>query len=597
MRLNLLRGVLAACLAATCLADAPAQDVDDSPPAPPQSAQASDHPLDGGEQIDVTWELSPDDPTPRIRDMLREAGVFEIESLPEDDEAEAQALLEPFAGYWLYRTLTDKPMEVRAWEDALEEIVKTLTDPEEPMAVKRSTLSALLETLRSAPAAETPYDELPNLGEAAAAEIESILEGGADADTDAMTRIASLVESDVFGAIPSSEVEEEYAAEKKTAIKTAKKQVTEQILDEHDLELDEFHDASDEVKAQIREARAAAAEAAAEDVEARARANAGEVHWKLVVDLPPGDAKRTIDKLDPKRRYRFKVHAIDSAGNLSGPAVTAEAISPDREWFDGGRFWLLVITVILCASVVYWIWHARSGRDVKVRKIAGLEAVDEAVGRATEMGRSCLFVPGIQDMNDIQTIAAITILARVARTAAEYDAKVEVPTARSLVMTTARETVQNAFLSVGRPDAYNPDFIYYVTDEQFGYVAYLSGMMVREKPAACFYMGSFFAESLILAETGNAIGAIQVAGTAQPAQLPFFVAACDYTLIGEEFFAASAYLSGSAEELGSLKGQDVGKVVVAIGMIIGIFFGTFAMLTGSAGLYNVFLFIRETLLT
>ena len=86
-------------------------------------------------------------------------------------------------------------------------------------------------------------------------------------------------------------------------------------------------------------------------------------------------------------------------------------------------------------------------------------------------------------------------------------------------------------------------------------------MMVRKKPAACFYMGSFFAESLILAETGNSIGAIQVAGTAQPAQLPFFVAACDYTLIGEEFFAASAYLSGDAAQLGSLKGQDVGKLI------------------------------------
>ncbi len=87
-------------------------------------------------------------------------------------------------------------------------------------------------------------------------------------------------------------------------------------------------------------------------------------------------------------------------------------------------------------------------------------------------------------------------------------------------------------------------------------------MMVREKPAACFYMGCFFAESLILAETGNSIGAIQIAGTAMPSQLPFFVAACDYTLIGEEFFAASAYLTGSPEELGSLKGQDVGKVIV-----------------------------------
>ena len=55
-----------------------------------------------------------------------------------------------------------------------------------------------------------------------------------------------------------------------------------------------------------------------------------------------------------------------------------------------------------------------------------------------------------------------------------------------------------------RPDAYNADSIYYVTDEQFGYVAYLAGMMARDKPAACFYMGAFFAESLILAETGNA---------------------------------------------------------------------------------------------
>ena len=57
-------------------------------------------------------------------------------------------------------------------------------------------------------------------------------------------------------------------------------------------------------------------------------------------------------------------------------------------------------------------------------------------------------------------------------------------------------------------------------------------------------MGAFYAESLILAETGNSVGAIQIAGTAMPTQLPFFVAACDFTLIGEEFFAASAYLVG-----------------------------------------------------
>ena len=300
----------------------------------------------------------------------------------------------------------------------------------------------------------------------------------------------------------------------------------------------------------------------------------------FIGNVNPGVFSLTVEKLDRKESYFFKVIAVDEQGNASVPIVTLSAISPTREWFDGGRFPLFIITIIFCGSVIYWIYRARSGLPLQIRKIAGLEAVDEAVGRATEMGRSILFIPGIQDMNEIQTIAGLTVLSRVAKIAAEYDAKVEVPTSRSLVMTAARETVQAAFLTAGRPESYNQDLVYYVTDEQFGYVAYVQGMMVREKPAACFYMGAFFAESLILAETGNTIGAIQVAGTAMPAQLPFFVAACDYTLIGEEFFAASAYLSGEPDQLGSLKGQDIGKIIVAAGIIIGVTFLTLGTVAG-----------------
>ena len=292
----------------------------------------------------------------------------------------------------------------------------------------------------------------------------------------------------------------------------------------------------------------------------------------------------TVEGLVRGEPYYVRVRAIGAGGRQSDYVGTTEPVVPTMGVIDGGRMWTAVLLFAICGAVIAYIAIARRGRPLKVRKIAGLEAVDEAVGRATEMGRSCLFIPGIQDMNDIQTIAGITILSRVARTAAEYDAKVEVPTSRALVMTTARETVQSSFVQAGRPDAFHQDHIYYVTDEQFGYVAYLSGMMVREKPAACFYMGSFFAESLILAETGNSIGAIQVAGTAQPAQLPFFVAACDYTLIGEEFFAASAYLSGDPDQLGSLKGQDVGKLIVGVLIVIGCVLSTLAAeeLTGSA---------------
>jgi len=258
----------------------------------------------------------------------------------------------------------------------------------------------------------------------------------------------------------------------------------------------------------------------------------------------------------------------------SGPAVATE------QFFDGNRFWFFVVTMFVCGSVIALILIARSGVPMWIRKISALDAIDEAVGRATEMGKSCLFVTGVQDLNEIETIAGITVLARVAEKAAEYDATVVVPTSRSLVMTAARETSQAAYLAAGRPDAYQEDRIYYVTDDQFGFVAHLSGYMIREKPAACFYMGQFYAESLLLGETGNTIGAIQIAGTAQPAQLPFFVAACDYTLIGEEFFAASAYLSRDPDQLGSLKGQDVGKLLVMSIIIIGVGLLTIVNLTG-----------------
>jgi hypothetical protein len=250
-------------------------------------------------------------------------------------------------------------------------------------------------------------------------------------------------------------------------------------------------------------------------------------------------------------------------------AQAAGAVDAGKDWIRTDRLNLLLVILIVVAAVVAAIAAARSGRPVKIRRLAALDAVDEAIGRATEMGRSVLFVPGIQDMTDIQTVAGVTILGRVAKTAAEYDARLEVPTCRSIVMSASRDAVQAAHFEAGRPETYNEGNIYYLTDEQFGYVAAVTGSMVRDKPAACFYMGAFYAESLLFAENGNSIGAIQIAGTAEPSQLPFFVAACDYTLIGEEFFAASAYLSGERDQLGSIQGQDLGKLFAAAAIVVG----------------------------
>ena len=224
--------------------------------------------------------------------------------------------------------------------------------------------------------------------------------------------------------------------------------------------------------------------------------------------------------------------------------------------------------LIFSITIYYYIDRARSGEEIYLRTIPGLKAIEEAVGRATEMGKSVLFVPGISDLDQVETITGLNILGHVAEHTAKYETSLNVPVSKSIVMEAGREVCKEAYLRAGRPDLYYDDMVHYVTEEQFAYTAGVTGIMEREKPAACFYLGKFYAESLILAEAGNSIGAIQIAGTGSYSQIPFFVTACDYTLIGEEFFVASAYLSKKPELVGSIKGQDFVKLLVMIAIAL-----------------------------
>ncbi len=203
-------------------------------------------------------------------------------------------------------------------------------------------------------------------------------------------------------------------------------------------------------------------------------------------------AKNVLARNEPTQETSAPLVEPVNAAARATPAVAiatptsasaTPATTPNRPLFNRGKTALFVWIVFIGAAVTVSVWLAKSGRPIKIRRIAALEAVDNAVGRATEMGRSILFVPGIQDMDNIQTVAGLTMLGRVAKTAAEYDATIEVPTCRSLVMEAARDTVRASYLSAGRADSFSADRITYITDDQFGYVAHVVGNMVREKPA------------------------------------------------------------------------------------------------------------------
>lgn len=275
--------------------------------------------------------------------------------------------------------------------------------------------------------------------------------------------------------------------------------------------------------------------------------------------------------------YTVTVAMVKGEERVIGPMLQA---TPTPDWFNWNEINNLILALAFGALVFYTISHAKRN-DIFLRRIPGLDAVDEAIGRATELGKPILYMTGAHDMGDPSTIAAAVILGRVAKRTAAYETELLVPHREPITMAVCQEITKQAYLEAGKPDLFKEDANFFITSDQFSYTAAVDGIMLRKKPAANFFMGAYFAESLLLTETGASTGAIQIAGTDSDHQLPFFVTTCDYTLIGEELYAASAYLSKEPVQIGTLRGQDIGKAFILSVIAVGTLLATFGIVTGA----------------
>lgn len=314
----------------------------------------------------------------------------------------------------------------------------------------------------------------------------------------------------------------------------------------------------------------------------------GTEEWAAVETVVAGDPTEIVDGYDPDylvtpgTQYEYQVAAVTAdCREIPGEVTAAQTVS-SGEWFHTEKLKVLIGCIIFIGLIFYYFKRAQMGHELYLRPIPGIDAIDEAIGRATEMGKPILYVPGLSGIEDVATIASLTILSRVAKKVAEYQTPLRVPNRDPIVYTVAEEAVKQAYMEAGRPDSYEANSVFFVTDSQFAYVAAVNGLMMREKPATNFYLGMFWAESLLLAETGSLSGAIQIAGTDAITQLPFFITTCDYTLIGEELYAASAYLGREPKQVGGVKGQDACKGIVMTLITIGIVLSIVDIFTGGA---------------
>ena len=83
-----------------------------------------------------------------------------------------------------------------------------------------------------------------------------------------------------------------------------------------------------------------------------------------------------------------------------------------------GRIFGLVCLLAIMGAVAYYIKQSQAGKVPKLRRIPGIDAIDEAIGRAVEMGRPVFCSHSIADLRAAttgpQTLAGLSVLQYVA---------------------------------------------------------------------------------------------------------------------------------------------------------------------------------------
>lgn len=238
---------------------------------------------------------------------------------------------------------------------------------------------------------------------------------------------------------------------------------------------------------------------------------------------------------------------------------------------DGAGFALL--TFGLLSILLFWSFRkVRSGAKPYLRPLPAIAGIEEAIGRAAEMGRPVHFTPGSDGFNSGtagQALAAVICLSHISRLCAKFDVRLLVSNRRAEVQPLTEEIVRQAYLSEGKISNFRPTDIRFFSDDQFAYASGVIGVMSGERTASNIMLGGYYAESLMFAEAGATYGNVQIAGTASISQIPFFVTTCDYCLIGEELYAAAAILSEDPAQVASLVTQDIVRVAVVGLLVIG----------------------------
>jgi len=239
---------------------------------------------------------------------------------------------------------------------------------------------------------------------------------------------------------------------------------------------------------------------------------------------------------------------------------------------------LLLICVLLLIPALPFLWRkVKMGKGPVLRPISAYAALQNVVSQSVETGypvHVSVGVRGIGQQSTAQTLAGLILLEHLAQQTAEYDAAPLVSVADGTALVAAQDALRRASARQGQGKKLDPYRVRMIAPEPTAYASGVMGLLSREHVWANVMNGVFGDEYLLMGETAARKDIQQIAGSGNPQSLPFMMVSANHTLIGEEMFAAGAYLSGLASHIASLMLQDWMRTIIILVIVIGVVLST-----------------------
>ncbi len=234
---------------------------------------------------------------------------------------------------------------------------------------------------------------------------------------------------------------------------------------------------------------------------------------------------------------------------------------------------LTFIFVLLCvALILFFIFFGRNRLKPGLRDIPAFQHFKREVDLAVEAGKRLHISLGRGSINDLPGGAAfigLTILDRCARAASNSDRPPISTTGDGVITILGQDTLQSTYRSLATEQRYDPTNVRFTGLTPLSYAAGAMPAIHEEQVTANIFAGHFGTEIALLTEAGERNQSLTVAGTDNiPAQAVLYATA-DEPLLGEELYAAGAYLEAGTAHSASVLMQDIVRWLLVVVIIVG----------------------------